>query len=168
MEQKIEDHKTSLYLSLSLVAPTKHLILILSNTFHAMSSSYLSQTKAAMQKLQKEYNTKIGEYCSIYGSESAQKFFSVSESKVKYWLRRFNDPEWHSKPRGGHRNHVFTADQIRLVVQTLASLAESHPCTSYAKLANMVEERTGTRVSKSTVRKVFIQNNWRHVFISDR
>lgn len=125
-----------------------------------------SQTKAEMQKLQTENNMKIGEYSSIHGSASAQSMFSVSESKVKYWLRRFNDPTWHSMPRGGNKSPVFTAEQVKLVVGTLSSLAVSHPLTSYAKLAEMVEESTGIRVSKSTVRKVFIQNNWRHVFIS--
>lgn len=99
-------------------------------------------------------------YIEVRSYYEVERRTGVHRALVRYWVRKFWDPSFHSEPNGGDKRSIWTKAQLPVVYQEVLWLLETFPRSKLKDIAQYFSFLMGKVISKQTMSVYLRKMGW--------
>lgn len=110
------------------------------------------------------FNYLIGQNASEYGVKQTMAHLNAKIDKVKYWKRKYEDPNYKTGSCGGAR-HCFDDFTMTRIIAIMKTTLETSAISTYKVYKKNILDQLGINVSNTFVRSVLIEAGYTYASV---
>lgn len=120
-------------------------------------------TAESLAATNEDANTVANDAALNSGAKEVRMLFQATEHIIKYWTRRFNDPNWRGNSRRAGKWRKYSEAEIFKLLKFLKVLCDTSPRLPYQRYVDFAKEYTGLDITTSAVRLIIQETGHSYV-----